>query len=147
MSYFIRRGRNYDTLMQMARWFGYRDGYEDLCRIYLPSEVEEKFVTIERAMAELMGSFEMMAEAGKTPEDFGLAVKFYPDVALQITAHNKMRSAKKEELIINFNDYMRENLQFKLDEVKGNVEVMKKFSHQTFKPFCQGRKCFHRARR
>lgn len=127
VSYFIRRGQNYDTLMQMARWFGYRDGYEDLCRIYLPSEVEEKFVTIERAMAELMGSFEMMAEAGKTPEDFGLAVKFYPDVALQITAHNKMRSAKKEELIINFNDYMRENLQFKLDEVKGNVEVMKSF--------------------
>lgn len=127
VSYFIRRGRNYDTLMQMARWFGYRDGYEDLCRIYLPSEVEEKFVTIERAMAELMGSFETMAEAGKTPEEFGFAVKFYPDVALSITAHNKMRSAKKDELIINFNDYMRENLQFRLDDVKGNVEVMKSF--------------------
>ena len=26
-SYFYRRAGAFDTLMQMARWFGYRDGY------------------------------------------------------------------------------------------------------------------------
>ena len=34
VSYFLRTSRMYDTLMQMGRWFGYRDGYEDLCRIF-----------------------------------------------------------------------------------------------------------------
>ena len=28
----------YDTLMQMGRWFGYRNGYDDLCRIWMPEE-------------------------------------------------------------------------------------------------------------
>ena len=29
-SYFERRSRNYDTLMQMGRWFGFRNGYRHL---------------------------------------------------------------------------------------------------------------------
>ncbi len=32
-SYFLRDARAYDTLLQMGRWFGYRDGYADLCRL------------------------------------------------------------------------------------------------------------------
>ena len=32
ISYFLRNSMMYDTLMQMGRWFGYRPGYEDLCR-------------------------------------------------------------------------------------------------------------------
>ena len=31
-SYFLRNSVMYDTLMQMGRWFGYREGYNDLCR-------------------------------------------------------------------------------------------------------------------
>jgi hypothetical protein len=29
-----RTTKMYDTLMQMGRWFGYRPGYIDLCRLY-----------------------------------------------------------------------------------------------------------------
>ena len=34
-SYFYRNTSTFDVLMQMGRWFGYRDGYDDLCRIWL----------------------------------------------------------------------------------------------------------------
>jgi len=34
VSYFLRTSRMYDTLMQMGRWFGYRPGYLDLCRLF-----------------------------------------------------------------------------------------------------------------
>ena len=34
VSYYLRATRIYDTLMQMGRWFGYRPGYLDLCRMY-----------------------------------------------------------------------------------------------------------------
>lgn len=35
ISYFRRRARTQDTLMQMGRWFGYRKGYRDLVRLYI----------------------------------------------------------------------------------------------------------------
>ena len=34
VSYYLRASKAYDTLLQMGRWFGYRPGYEDLCRLY-----------------------------------------------------------------------------------------------------------------
>lgn len=37
-SYCSRNAGTYDTLLQMCRWFGYRPGYEDLCRVYLTQE-------------------------------------------------------------------------------------------------------------
>ena len=41
VSYFLRASRMYDTLMQMGRWFGYRPGYVDLCRLYTTSDLTE----------------------------------------------------------------------------------------------------------
>ncbi|MFG3038314.1 Z1 domain-containing protein [Streptomyces sp. NPDC048330] len=35
VSYFRRRAGNASTLMQMGRWFGFREGYQDLVRLYL----------------------------------------------------------------------------------------------------------------
>ena len=32
--FFLRNGRQYDSLMQMGRWYGYRLGYGDLARIW-----------------------------------------------------------------------------------------------------------------
>ena len=40
VSYFLRNSMMYDTLLQMGRWFGYRPGYEDLCRVWMPEEAE-----------------------------------------------------------------------------------------------------------
>src|SRR5690606_28035583 len=34
ISYYLRASRMYDTLMQMGRWFGYKGGYVDLCRLF-----------------------------------------------------------------------------------------------------------------
>ena len=40
VSYFLRNSIMYDTLLQMGRWFGYRDGFSDLCRIFLTQEAD-----------------------------------------------------------------------------------------------------------
>lgn len=34
-----------DTQMQMQRWFGYRGGYIDLCRVLMPEQVIENFIS------------------------------------------------------------------------------------------------------
>jgi hypothetical protein len=53
VSYFLRASRMYDTLMQMGRWFGYRPGYLDLCRLYTPKQMTEWFSHIAQASDEL----------------------------------------------------------------------------------------------
>lgn len=39
-SYFSRKPGQLDTLVQMARWYGYRKGYSDLVRLYMPEMLE-----------------------------------------------------------------------------------------------------------
>jgi hypothetical protein len=92
VSYFVRTSKMYDTLMQMGRWFGYRPGYLDLCRLYTTGDLVEWFGHIADASEELREEFDAMVESGGTPKDYGLKVKSH-DVLL-VTSPLKMRSAE-----------------------------------------------------
>lgn len=92
-TYFLRNSIMYDTLMQMGRWFGYRPGYEDLCRIYMTGQARSWYEHISLATDELRDEFKRMDDLNKTPKDFGLCVRSHPD-SLIVTARNKMRSAR-----------------------------------------------------
>ena len=89
VSYFLRNSRAYDTLLQMSRWFGYRDGYSDLCRIWLTAEAEGWYRHVTDATDELKRDFARMRRQRATPAEFGLRVRTHPDTLL-ITARNKM---------------------------------------------------------
>lgn len=92
VSYFLRASKMYDTLMQMGRWFGYRPGYFDLCRLYTTSELVEWFGHIATAAEELREEFDLMEASGATPKQYGLKVQSHP--ILMVTSRVKMRSAK-----------------------------------------------------
>ena len=98
VSYFVRTSKMYDTLMQMGRWFGYRPGYIDLCRLYTTSELVEWFGHIADASEELREEFDAMVESGGTPKDYGLKVQSHP--ILMVTSPLKMRSA--ETLLLSY---------------------------------------------
>ena len=89
VSYFLRNSMMYDTLMQMGRWFGYRQGYEDLCRIWMPEEARGWYEHIAESIEELRVELRSMEASGATPEDFGLKVRSHPDTLI-VTARNKM---------------------------------------------------------
>lgn len=91
-SYFVRTTKMYDTLMQMGRWFGYRPGYMDLCRLYTTSDLVEWFQHIADASEELREEFELMVETGATPEVYGMRVKSHP--VLTITSPLKMQHSQ-----------------------------------------------------
>jgi len=91
VSYYLRASKMYDTLMQMGRWFGYRDGYVDLCRLYTTSELVDWYKYITIASEELRQEFDYMASTGSTPEAFGLKVLNHPS-NLMVTAANKMKT-------------------------------------------------------
>ena len=69
ISYYLRASTMYDTLMQMGRWFGYRPGYLDLCRINTTSDLMENFAQIATAEKDLIEQFREMARSGATPEE------------------------------------------------------------------------------
>lgn len=94
VSYFYRRVTASDTLMQMARWFGYRDGYQDLCRIWINVESADNYRFAADSINELRTDLRLMLRQKLTPEDFGLAVRKHPG-ALLITARNKMKNAQQ----------------------------------------------------
>ncbi|MGF7217077.1 hypothetical protein GGR92_003244 [Spirosoma lacussanchae] len=94
VSYFLRPSKMYDTLMQMGRWFGYRPGYPDLCRLFTSRELNEWFCHITLASEELRAEFDFMASVRATPDEYALKVRTHPG-GLQITAANKLRKAKE----------------------------------------------------
>lgn len=94
VSYFYRNSQCYDTLMQMGRWFGYRDGYDDLCRIWMTDDMQENYIAINKATEELRESIIQYKDSGLTPLDFGIKVR--TDSNLLITQRNKMRTAREE---------------------------------------------------
>jgi hypothetical protein len=89
VSYFLRVSRQYDSLLQMGRWFGYRRGFADLCRLYTTTDMEDWFRYVATAQKELRAQFFDMSLTRATPKEFGLKVAVH-DV-LEITAKNKQR--------------------------------------------------------
>lgn len=100
VSYFLRNSIMYDTLMQMGRWFGYRDGYADLCRIFMTDDAAAWYAHIAEATEELRSDFKSMEKAKLTPLEFGLRVRSHP-AALIVTARNKMRYAREVPVSIS----------------------------------------------
>ncbi len=93
ISYYLRRSIMYDTLMQMGRWFGYREGYEDLCRIWISEEAAGWYSHISESIEELREDLKSMERVGATPRQFGLKVRSHP-TSLIVTARNKMGSSR-----------------------------------------------------
>ena len=75
VSYFLRNSQMYDTLLQMGRWFGYRAGYEDLCRIYMREDAIGWYRHISEATEELKEEFKIMNDHNLTPREYGLESK------------------------------------------------------------------------
>jgi hypothetical protein len=117
VSYYLRASKMYDTLMQMGRWFGYRTGYLDVCRLYTTPQLSKWYSAITAAAAELQAEFDVMAMLGRTPEDFGLRVRQHPD-GLLVTSPTKLRGSKS--VAISYSATTTSTVTFDLKHVQRN---------------------------
>jgi hypothetical protein len=127
ISYYLRASRMYDTLMQMGRWFGYRGGYVDLCRLFTSRELNEWFCHITLASEELREEFDYMSDiAGSTPEQYALKIRTSPD-GLMISAINKMRNAITVQ--ISWAGRLVESYEFKkeIPVIDNNLNTLRNF--------------------
>ncbi len=93
VSYFLRTANQYDTLLQMGRWFGYRKGYEDLPRIWMPEELRLRFRALATIEQEIRDDIEQYRRQDLTPMELAVRIRAIPGMA--ITAANKMRAARR----------------------------------------------------
>ena len=126
VTWFLRNTMMYDTLMQMGRWFGYRGGYEDLCRIWMPAEAIDWYSFIATAAEELHDELRTMEKAKATPRMFGLAVRSHP-ASLLVTARNKMGSGKKVTTLVGLSNKFVETskVSIKPSDLSANLSLAK----------------------
>ncbi|MFC7686253.1 Z1 domain-containing protein [Ureibacillus sp. GCM10028918] len=120
VSYYYRSTNMYDTLMQMGRWFGFRTGYMDLCRIYTSEIIAEYFEHMAYVMVELREQFEYVADNEDiTPEDY--SIKMLDHEKMLVTSMAKMRSSEK---LFSHSGMMRQTRIFDANEsiMKHNME-------------------------
>lgn len=95
VSFFVRTASAYDTLLQMGRWFGYRNGYADLTRIWMTDEMRGWFHHLATVEQEIRYDVERLEVEHLTPEQFGVRIRTHP--ALAITSAAKMQHARTAE--------------------------------------------------
>ena len=80
VSYFTRVAKlpTSDTLIQMGRWFGYRKGYEDLWRIFVPKILHILFRQFSFTMEKAREKFQDLSEQGRSPADYAIEIPCFP---------------------------------------------------------------------
>jgi hypothetical protein len=117
INYFTRITNYSDALLQMGRWFGYRPGYLDCCKIFTIQDSIEKFDSTTLCIEELEAEFEKMERLGQSPENFVLRVKKHPNT-LKITRPSILKNSK--EVIWSYQDQLEMTTQIPI--LKNHVE-------------------------
>ena len=114
VSYYSRNAKAYDALMQMARWFGYRPGYEELCRIWMSEKAAGWYKFVADSTDDLFDELRNMRQVQRTPKNYGLKIRQSPD-SLIVTARNKMGTGVKLKAPIDLNNGFVETVAFDRD--------------------------------
>ncbi|MGG1518764.1 Z1 domain-containing protein [Paenibacillus oryzisoli] len=110
ISYYLRSSKTYDTLMQMGRWFGYKKGFEDLCRIYTTSNLINSYRHIALASQDLKNMLVEMRRNNLKPTQFGLKIRSHS--IMFVTSLLKQQDAGEEMEYISFNDSAPQTIVF-----------------------------------
>ena len=126
VSYYLREAAYYDTLLQMGRWFGFREEYVDLTRLWTTDDLAEWFHDLAFAEEELRREIERYEREKLTPLEFGPRIRAHP--VMQITARNKMGAARP--VALNFAKTLVQTATFRLENLswlEHNLEVTRRF--------------------
>lgn len=133
ISYYARDSDFYDTLLQMGRWFGYREGYADLTRIYTTQAIFDKFRIIAQAERQLRQDIVRYEREKVTPKELGMRILAHP--SMKVTNPLKMRHARRMRM--SYSGQRIQTFRFPLDDEKElagqcekNLQVVRKFTKQ-----------------
>ena len=123
VSYYYRRSATYDSLLQMGRWFGYKKGWIDVCRVFTTVRFINDFITVGKVMQKFKADVEDMYNLKLNPRDVGQRIMYSPN--LIPTARAKMRSTAKYK--VSFSGQIQQVITFDPKYIKQNFEVAEQF--------------------
>ncbi|MCF8020982.1 MAG: hypothetical protein K9L62_16510 [Vallitaleaceae bacterium] len=131
ISYLYRNTSTFDVLMQMGRWFGYRNkpkDYSTLCKVWMLEQTKDFFLEITSSIIELKNDFKELIASKKTPQEFGIRVRNESD-KLGITSRNKMRTTKKFVYTYDLYGQVLETpfLSSRTSDIRSNYDLVNNF--------------------
>ena len=128
ISYFLRNAGAYDTLSQMGRWFGYKDDYIDLCRIFMLHTTYNNFREIAYATKDLYQQFsDLVKQRDRTPIDYGLRVLTDPRSKLLVTSAGKAKTVTKHKISFSGSPVPTAYLPKSEEANKKNISILRQF--------------------
>ena len=126
-SYFARNSNQADTLMQMARWFGYRKGVELLQRIWMTSSVLQKFEALTKIEMDLKEEIERFMDRGISPSQFGPRIRNIPEIkSFRITSKRKSQQAEYDDFDFRGDSYETTDFDDDINLLK-NITITEEF--------------------
>lgn len=139
VSFFIRRSVQYDTLMQMGRWFGFRANYEDLTRIHTTAELEGWFNDLAFVEHRLREDIQVYESQGLTPYQVGMRIWQHP--TMQVTSPLKRRFASSTTIAQSYSLALEQTFKFPLrrfenlvNQAKDNLTAVRNFVKRAGSP-------------
>lgn len=123
-SYFVRSASAYDTLLQMGRWFGFRQGYEDLVRVWITDELRVWFRDLAGVEIQIRDEISAYQANKLTPQDLPVRIPTHP--AMMITSAAKMRHAVQS--VISYSERFVQTIQFRQHDqawLQGNLNAVR----------------------
>jgi len=90
VAYFLRTTALADTLLQMARWYGFRTGYDDLIRIWTTDGIAQWFVELALVEESLRDSITALNKAGRRPDEMAIRMRAHSELLLTSKIKSKM---------------------------------------------------------
>ena len=127
VSYYWRKSKNYDSLLQMARWFGYRNGWIDVCRIYTSVQFMNDFITVGKVLEKFKSDIDNMLTENLNPRDVGQRIMYSSN--LLPTSRSKMKHTAK--LKVSFSNEIQQIISYDRKLIPDNYEMTIRFINKT----------------
>ena len=138
VSYFTRIAKlpTSDTLIQMGRWFGYRKGYEDLWRVYVPKILHILFRQFSFTVEKAREKFQDLSEQNRNPADYAIEVPCFPgwnlvsktkakDIKIIPEPYSSFTATSRTPVLYYKNEQRNENIELTrslIDGLEANYE-------------------------
>ena len=127
---------NMDTSLQRARWFGYRENFLDLCRLFLTQEIKTEFSNLAEIEENLWSEFELVEKGEMAIKDIVIDAG---STSLNPTRKN-VADYKKAKFAMKWNN--QREISLDINDVKHNnslIEELINRHYNDFKPSSIGR--------
>jgi len=90
VAYFLRTTTMADTLLQMARWYGFRTGYDDLIRIWTTNGIAQWFIELSLVEQALRDSIVALNKSGRRPDEMAIRMRAHSQLLLTSKSKSRM---------------------------------------------------------